>query len=279
MREAGVIRTAAIQFTAGPEIEENFSNIIAMIREAAKNGATLIMTPENTCHMRARMQEKLVSAPDETGAAGVSIFAALAKQLDVHILVGSLSIRQASGKLANRSYLFSPHDRAPITYDKIHLFDADFGDGRCYRESDVFQNGERAVVADVDGFKLGMSVCYDVRFPMLYRALAKGGAGIIAVPAAFVVETGAAHWHALLRARAIENGVYIVAPAQGGTHAGGRQTYGHSLIVDPWGEIIAEKTDDAPGIVYADITAAAIARARSSVLSLQHDRPFTVQYY
>jgi predicted amidohydrolase len=271
-----IIKTAIIQFTAGPDIDANVCVVTEYIRDAAKAGARLITTPENTCHIRGQMREKLSSVTDEVNARVMSHFQDLAHDLGVYILVGSLSVRARPDKLANRSYLFGPAGKVPVTYDKIHLFDADVGP--CgYRESDVFVHGEKAVLTQVDDALVGMTICYDIRFPHLYRTLAKAGAQVITVPAAFACETGAAHWESLLRARAIENGVYIVAPAQTGTHEGGRSTHGHAMIVDPWGEIIVEIHPDESGYRMADLDMGLVARVRSQIKSLSHDCPFSLE--
>lgn len=267
------LRTAVLQMTVGPDIGENVRMTEQMIRQAAAGGARLIATPENTCHIRAAMTEKLQTVPAADQHPMLAMAARLADELNVHILLGSVSVRGAGDKLLNRSFLYRAGQDAPVTpvtYDKIHLFDANLGPGQVYQESAVFAAGNRAVVADVDGFKLGLTICYDLRFPGFYRDLAAAGADVIAVPAAFTVPSGSAHWHVLLRARAIENGVYILAPAQVGTHAGGRQTYGHSMIIDPWGRVLAEMTEPRPGVLYATLERAMIAGVRAQLMSLAH---------
>lgn len=199
---------------------------------------------------------------------------ARANQLYLHI--GSLAIALEDGRFANRSVLFDPHGEIVATYDKIHLFDADLPGINAYRESATYAGGDRAVVVDTDHFKLGFSICYDMRFAGLYRTLAQAGAQVIAVPAAFTVPTGQAHWHVLLRARAIETGCFILAAAQGGHHANGRSTYGHSLVVAPWGEIVAEAQGDAPGLVFANLDLDAVAAARQRVPALANWREFSL---
>jgi len=179
----------------------------------------------------------------------------------------------SDAKTANRSFLIDPKGRIAARYSKIHLFDVDLPSGEKYRESNTVAGGDSATLAQTEFGKIGMTVCYDLRFPQLYRALAQNGAFLLTVPSAFTETTGKAHWHALLRARAIENGAFVVAPAQGGTHANGRKTYGHSLIVAPWGEILAEAGTE-PGVIVADIDPAAATEARARVPSLQHDRPY-----
>jgi len=202
-------------------------------------------------------------------------FQALASDLNIHLLVGSLAVKVAEDKAANRSFLITPDGAIAARYDKIHMFDVDLGNGEAYRESKNYQAGGEAVLADLSslglGGKLGMTVCYDLRFPHLYRQLAQAGAGYLAVPSAFTKPTGEAHWHVLLRARAIETGCFVFAPAQGGSHENGRETYGHSLIIDPWGEVLAEAGTD-PCVILAEIDPAKIVDARSRIPSLAHDR-------
>ena len=265
------LKLACLQITSGPDIAENLAMLEKLVREAAGNGAKLITTPENSCHMRAKSADKLQSAPYEQDHPAVPLFANLAKELNVWILIGSLSIKTSDSKLANRSYLFSPVGEVSAKYDKLHLFDVDLPTGERHRESDLFTGGQKAVVADTDFGRLGLTICYDVRFSYMFRELAKNGAGIIAVPAAFTVPTGQAHWEVLLRARAIETGSFIIAPAQVGEHDGGRRTWGHSLIIDPWGRILASGGDQ-PEIIYADIDLADVEKARNAIPALQHDR-------
>jgi deaminated glutathione amidase len=201
-------------------------------------------------------------------------FRALARETGAHLLLGSIMLRETGAeRLANRSFLIGPQGDILARYDKIHMFDVDLAGGESYRESAVFRPGEAAVLAALPWGMLGMTVCYDLRFPHLYRALAQGGADFLSVPSAFTVPTGKAHWHILLRARAIENGCFVFAPAECGEHAEGRRTYGHSLMVAPWGEILAEAGDEV-GFITAEIDTDRIAKARNMVPSLAHDRPF-----
>jgi len=193
--------------------------------------------------------------------------------LGVWLLIGSLAIKVSDTKTANRSFLIDPKGGIAAQYDKIHLFDVDLPSGETYRESNTVAGGNRAILAETSWGRLGMTICYDLRFPHLYRALAKAGAFLLTVPSAFTETTGKAHWHTLLRARAIENGAFVVAPAQGGTHANGRKTYGHSLIVAPWGEVLAEAGTD-PCVIVAEIDSARVTDARTRVPSLKHDRDF-----
>lgn len=245
-----------------------------MIREAASAGAQLIATPEMT-HLLQRRPKLFwpeVKSPEDDPV--ISAFGALAKELSVTLIIGSIALKGDDERAVNRSLLYTPDGVLTAQYDKIHLFDVVLGKGNVWRESAIYAPGQNAVVADTPAGKIGMSVCYDLRFPYLYRQLAKAGAQILAVPAAFTVPTGQAHWHVLLRARAIETGCFVIAPAQGGEHEDGRTTYGHSLMVGPWGDIIAELAHDEPGILYADIDLADVEATRAKVPSLSHDREF-----
>ena len=267
------LRVACIQSNAKADLSANLDEVAYWIRAASNDGAAFIATPENTSGMYASRAALVTSALPETNHPAIDRFAALARETGAHLLAGSLSILLDSGKLANRSILFAPSGAIVARYDKIHMFDADPRDGQAYRESATFEPGSKAVTADTTFGRVGLSICYDVRFPALYHALAQAGASIIMVPAAFTVPTGKAHWHVLLRARAIETGAFIVAPGQTGEHAGGRLTYGHSLIVAPWGEILADG-GEAEGFVAADCDLDLVGKARSMIRSLQHTRPF-----
>ena len=216
----------------------------ALIRRAASGGAVYVQTPENTAIMELETERLLSALETEEKAAPLKRLQALAKELGIWLHVGSLGIKLASGKVANRSYLIAPDGEIAARYDKLHMFDVDLAGGESYRESRNFDPGNTAVLADLPWGRLGMSICYDLRFPALYRALATAGADFIAVPAAFTKQTGEAHWQVLLRARAIETGAYVLAAAQGGLHENGRSTYGHSMIVSPWGEVLAEAGED-----------------------------------
>jgi deaminated glutathione amidase len=245
-----------------------------LVREAAGAGARLIVTPEGANLLqrnRAAMFETL--QPMETDACVVGL-RALAAELGVWVLIGSAMVLRPDGKCANRSILIDPKGAVVATYDKVHLFDVDLANGERYRESNSFEPGAQAVVADVDGVKLGLSVCYDIRFAALYRALAQAGAEVLTIPAAFTRPTGAAHWETLLRARAIETGAFVLAAAQGGQHEDGRATWGHSMVVAPWGEVIAKADHDEPCVVRATLDLAEVAKARDSVPALRHDRAF-----
>ena len=267
---------AMIQMRSGLLPEPNLDQGAGLIREAAARGASFVQTPEVSNMMqtdRATLFEHLRSEDDDRSLAG---YRNLARELRIHINVGSLALRATPEKAVNRSFLIGPSGDILARYDKIHMFDIDLGDGESYRESANYQPGETAVLTDLPWGKLGMTICYDVRFPALYRALAEAGAAFLTVPSAFTKKTGAAHWHTLLRARAIENGCFVFAAAQAGLHENARETFGHSLIVDPWGTVLAEGSGTEPGIVLAAIDPAKVATARKAVPSLQHGRRFSL---
>ncbi len=266
-------RAACVQLRSTDDVAENIRDTVRWVREAAARGATFIATPENTTLMAPDGGAKLAQSCDEAHDPALPVFSALAKELKVWILIGSLAIKVSDSKTANRCFLFAPDGGIRARYSKIHLFDVQLASGETYRESNTVAGGGEAVVAETDMGKIGLSICYDLRFPQLYRKLAQKGAFAFTVPSAFTVPTGSAHWHVLLRARAIENGAFVIAPAQGGTHANGRNTYGHSLMVAPWGEVLAEAGTE-PGVIIADIDPALAAEARAKVPNLQHDREF-----
>jgi len=271
----GSLRAALIQLNAGPSIPDNMTQAEPLIRAAAKDGARFILTPENTCRMRATREGKWEASYEQKDHPCIPFYAGLARVLGVHLLIGSLSsIRVGDQKLANRSFLFGPDGGLLQTYDKIHMFDVELPNGERYSESDTHQPGSKTALANLDSFRIGMTVCYDLRFPHLYRTLAKAGANILTIPSAFTVPTGQAHWEALLRARAIENGAYVLAPAQVGAHDGGRGTWGHSMAIDPWGQIISQIQDDKPSFSCFDLSLEAVEKARKSVPSLRHDRSY-----
>ncbi len=269
----GAFRAACVQLRSSDDVAENIRATSDLIREAKAKGAQFIATPENTTLMAPDGGAKLERSFPEDRDPALPVFTALAKDLDVWLLIGSLAIKVSDTKTANRSFLIGPDGGVAARYDKIHMFDVDLPSGETYRESNTVAGGSRAVTADLPWGRIGLTTCYDLRFPQLYRALAQRGAFLLTVPSAFTETTGKAHWHVLLRARAIENGAFVIAPAQGGTHANGRQTYGHSLIVAPWGEILAEAGTD-PGVIVADIDPALVEAARGRVPSLKHDRAF-----
>ena len=267
------LRVACVQMRSGVEIAPNIAAASDLIRDAAGQGAQLVATPEMTNLLDIRpgkARPKIVpEADDQTLAAMRS----LAAELGIWVLVGSIAVTlEGEDRLANRSVLIAPDGSVRARYDKIHMFDVEVGDGQSYRESRAYRPGERAVLAETEFGKLGMTICYDVRFPHLYRKLAQAGAGILTIPAAFTRVTGKAHWHVLVRARAIETSSFIIAPAQGGKHEDGRETFGHSLIVSPWGEVLTEKADDEPGVILADLDLDAVAIARRRIPSLGNDQ-------
>jgi predicted amidohydrolase len=266
-------RLACIQVNAGNDLFANVAAASALARDARKAGAGLIAFPECVAMMEMGRKNVLAKAAPEEAHAALSGFRALASETGAWLLVGSLTVALDGERVANRSFLLDPAGSIRARYDKIHMFDVDLDGGESYRESATYRPGEAGCVADTPFGTLGMTVCYDVRFPQLYRALARAGATLLAVPSAFTRPTGRAHWHVLLRARAIENGAYVFAPAQCGEHPHGRLTYGHSLIVDPWGEVLADGGEE-PGYVIAEIDPARVAKARRAVPSLDHDRPW-----
>lgn len=268
------MKAACIQMQSGIDPQANLRAASALIRKAAEQGATLIATPEMTglLQRQPRLFWDAVKTPENDPL--IPAFAALAAELGVTLLIGSLAVKTGEKRAANRAYLFGADGAIIDTYDKIHLFDVELGRGQSWKESAIYDGGSRAVLADTPEVKLGLTICYDVRFPALYNALAKSGAQLIAVPAAFTVPTGQAHWETLLRARAIETGSFILAPAQSGAHEDGRTTWGHSMIINPWGEIIAEQTHDGEGVIMADIDLSEVDAARAKVPAWSLDTPF-----
>ena len=265
---------ACVQLRSSGDVVENIRVTSELIREAASGGARFIATPENTNIMAQNNSAKLAATFDEALDPSLPAFSALAKELNVWLSIGSLHIKVSDTKTANRSFLFAPDGSLRARYDKIHLFDSTVASGESYRESAQVEGGHEAVLADTEFGPVGITVCYDLRFPQLYRRLAQKGAFAFTIPSAFTVPTGQAHWHVLLRARAIENGAFVIAAAQSGEHANGRKTYGHSLIVAPWGEVLAEAGTD-PGVIFARIYPSLSAEARAKVPNLLHDRDFT----
>jgi deaminated glutathione amidase len=267
-------KAACIQLTSSDNVDDNIAKLRTWVEAAAQQGASFVATPENTFYMRREGGDM----PHYTleNHPGVKEASQLARQYQLWLLIGSVAITgEESGKTYNRSLLFNQEGKIVASYDKIHLFDVEIGDGQTYRESARIIPGGKAVMVATPYAKLGMTICYDVRFPQLYRKLASAGAEILAVPAAFTQKTGEAHWHILLRSRAIENGAYVIAPAQTGTHPGGRKTFGHSLIVDPWGEVLADAGTE-EGIIVAEIDLEKVKRTRASLPSLAHDRDFSM---
>lgn len=266
---------ACVQLTSGPEHLPNIKAASDLIREAHARGALFIQTPENTSMMEPDKERMLAKAFVESDHPAVTAFSELAAKLGLWLHIGSLTVAlDNETRAANRGYLFGPDGKIQARYDKIHMFDVEIPDGQSYRESMTFKPGQEAVVESLPWCKIGLAICYDIRFPKLFRAQAQSGAKVLTAPAAFTRFTGESHWHVLQRARAIETGCYMISAAQCGTHAEGRQTYGHSLIVAPWGEVLADGGTE-PGVVMADIDLAKVAQARSMVPAIANDRNFT----
>ena len=262
--------------TSGTSPEPNLDALEALAREAAGQGAHYALSPEVSVVFAENREGLAAVAGPWDGNPAIARCAGIARDTALWLHLGSLAVALPDGRFANRSVLFRPDGTIAATYDKIHLFDATLPGLRQYRESDTYAGGDRAVVADLGPIKLGLTICYDVRFPALHHALATAGAGLIAVPAAFTVPTGQAHWDVLLRARAIETGCFVIAAAQAGQHQNGRATYGHSMIVDPWGKILGELDGETPGVLVTDIDPAAVAEARGRVPALANARTFSL---
>jgi predicted amidohydrolase len=273
--KSGAFRVGLIQMRSGRTPQANIDAAANLIGEAHERGAEYVLTPEMTNIMELS-REKLFAAivPEERDIA-LATFRELARKLSLYIHVGSLAIKVSPDKAGNRSFLINPKGEIVARYDKIHMFDVDLANGESYRESRNFRAGELAILTDLPWGRFGLTICYDLRFPALYRALAEAGATMLTIPSAFTRQTGEAHWHVLVRARAIENGCFVLAAAQGGAHENGRETYGHSLVVDPWGKILAEG-GTAPGVIFAEIDPAQVTVARAKIPSLQHGRRFEI---
>jgi deaminated glutathione amidase len=269
-------RAALVQTRAGRDIASNLDRAEALIRRAAKGGAIYVQTPENTALMELEPARVLRLVRSEADSEPLARLRALAAELGIWLHVGSLGITLGEGRVANRSFLLDPHGEIAARYDKLHMFDVDLAGGESYRESQYYGPGSKAVLVDLPFGRLGMTICYDLRFPALYRALATAGANLIAIPAAFTKQTGQAHWHVLVRARAIETGAFVFAATQGGLHENGRETFGHSMIVSPWGEVLAEAGED-PCVVFADIDMGQSEAARARIPALKHGRPFEIE--
>jgi predicted amidohydrolase len=269
----GTFKAAMIQMRSGIAPAANLDAAVRMIGEAKSAGADYVLTPEMTNIMEAKRERLLATIVDEDADTFLATMRELARKLGIFIHAGSLAIKLSSDKAANRSFLITPKGDIAARYDKIHMFDVDLDNGESYRESRTYRPGEQAVLSELPWGRIGLTICYDLRFPALYRALAEAGATMLTIPSAFTQQTGEAHWHILVRARAIENGCFVFAAAQGGKHENGRETFGHSLIVDPWGRIIAEGGTE-PGVVMAEIDLAEVSKARARIPSLQHGRRF-----
>ena len=273
MSAIATFRAALIAMRSGVSPAANLDAAVALIKEAAGAGADYVQTPEMTNVMDTRRERLLDTVVAEEKDASLARFRELARQLGIYVHIGSLAVKVSPDRAGNQSFLIDRDGEIVARYTKIHMFDVDLANGESYRESRTFRPGEIAVAADLPWGRLGLTICYDLRFPALYRALAEAGASFLAIPSAFTRQTGEAHWHVLIRARAIENGCFVLAAAQGGLHENKRETFGHSLIVDPWGRILAEGGTE-PGIVMATVDPAEVARARARIPSLQHGRRF-----
>jgi deaminated glutathione amidase len=268
-------RVGLVQLRSGRTPAANVAAAVKLIGKAKEAGADYVQTPEMTNILERKRESLFAAIVSEELDDGLATFRDLARRLGLWLHIGSLAIKVSPDKAVNRAFLIDPNGDIAARYDKIHMFDVDLANGESYRESRSYRPGELAVACDLPWGRLGISVCYDLRFPALYSALAEAGAIFLAIPSSFTKQTGEAHWHVLLRARAIENGSFVFAAAQGGSHEDGRSTYGHSLVVDPWGRVIAEG-GTAPDVVMADIDQSEVAVARSRIPSLQHGRRFEV---
>ena len=269
-----LFKAACLQVNASNDMAANIATASDLTRRAVSQGAAFVLMPENVTMMEWGRANVTAKAMPEERHVALSAFRALARELQIWLHCGSLAVILPSGKVANRTYVLNPDGAVAASYDKIHMFDVDLGNGERYMESATFESGNAAVTVDLPWGRLGLTICYDLRFPHLYRHLGQAGADFLTVPAAFTKVTGEAHWHVLLRARAIETGCFVFAPAQTGTHAGDRKTFGHALIVNPWGEILADAGTE-PGVIVADIDVAEVARARAKIPALTLDAPFS----
>ncbi len=264
------MRVGLVQLCSGIDVSENIHTTSELVRQCASQGAKLIATPEMTHLVQKDKKGLWGSIVPESLDEGVLAFSSLAKELNVTLLIGSLAIK-IGDKIANRCYVFDPNGAIQARYDKVHLFDAQVSDAESYRESATYVAGNKAVICDVERAKIGLSICYDLRFPSLYRHYAQSGANILSIPAAFTVPTGRSHWDVLLKARAIETGSFVIAAAQGGQHEDGRSTYGHSKIISPWGDVLAELTHDKPDFLWADIELSEVEKFRRRIPAWSHD--------
>lgn len=265
---------ACLQVNAGNDLGQNIETAVGLVGEAVEGGAEFILMPENVTMMEWGRKAITSKAQTENDHQGLAAFRAAAKQHRIWLHCGSLAISLDDGRVANRTYVLDSDGEIAARYDKIHMFDVDLGNGERYAESSTFAPGDKAVLVDLPWGKLGLTICYDLRFPSLFRDLAQAGADMITVPSAFTQVTGEAHWHVLLQARAIETGAFVLAPAQTGTHPADRKTFGHALIVDPWGKVLADAGTE-PGFISATINIADVGLTRQKMPSLSHDRPFT----
>ncbi len=268
-------KAAMIQMRSGMTPGANVDSAARLIGEAKNAGAEYVLTPEMTNILAARREQLFSTVVEEERDPSLAAFRALARELGITVHIGSLAIKLSHDRAANRAFVIDAKGEIAVRYDKIHMFDVDLAGGESYRESNSYRPGELAVLADLPWGRLGVTICYDLRFPALYRALAEAGASMLAIPSAFTRQTGEAHWHVLNRARAIENGCFVFAAAQCGKHESGRETFGHSLIVDPWGRILAEGGSE-PGLVMAEVDPEEVSKARARIPSLEHGRRFEI---
>jgi predicted amidohydrolase len=268
-------RVGLIQTRAGRSTAANLDAAVKLIGEAKEKSADYVQTPEMTNIMEVSRDSLFTNVVPEENDVSLATYRELARKLSIYLHIGSLALKLSTDKAVNRAFLIDPHGEIVARYDKIHMFDVDLANGESYRESRSYRPGELAVLHDLPWGRLGLTICYDLRFPALYRALAEAGASFLAIPSAFTKQTGEAHWNVLMRARAIENGCYVMAAAQGGKHENGRETFGHSIVVDPWGRVVAEGGTE-PGVIMAEVDPAEVAKARGRVPSLQHGRRFEV---
>jgi predicted amidohydrolase len=271
--KSSTFKVGLVQMRSGLDPQANLTSLLSSIDEAKRNGADYVQTPEMTNILALKREQLFANIVAEEHDPTLATMRELAQKLSIYIHIGSLAIKISPDKAVNRAFVIDRKGEIAARYDKIHMFDVDLAGGESYRESANYRPGDLAVIADLPWGRLGVTICYDLRFPALYRALAEAGASFLAIPAAFTKQTGEAHWQVLMRARAIENGCYVIAAAQGGLHENGRSTFGHSIVVDPWGKVVAEGGTE-PGVIMAEIDPAAVAAARSKVPSLNHGRRF-----
>lgn len=270
-------KAAAIQMCSGTDPEKNADDMVRLVREAALRGAIYVQTPEMTGAVQRDRPGLRAILRDEANDLIVAVAAATAKELGIHLHIGSTAIALDDGKIANRGFLFGPDGALLTRYDKIHMFDVDLDNGESWRESAVYRPGSEARVISLPFAELGFSICYDVRFPQLYRSQAMAGAQVMSVPAAFTRQTGEAHWEILLRARAIENGMFVIAAAQAGVHQDGRETFGHSMIIDPWGKVLASAGGTGEAVLVAEVDVAAVKAAHDKIPNLKNARDFSLE--
>ena len=271
--QAPGFRVGLVQMRSGRTPAQNVDAATKLIKEAKTGGADYVLTPEMTNILERKREDLFAALAPEEKDRSLAAFRDLARRLGIWVHVGSLAIEVLPQKAVNRSFLIDPKGEIAARYDKIHMFDVDLAGGESYRESGSYRPGELAVAVDIPWGRVGLTICYDLRFPALYRALAEAGASFITIPSAFTQQTGEAHWHVLTRARAIETGSFVFAAAQGGRHEDGRDTFGHSIAVDPWGRVLAEGGTE-PGVILADVDPSQVAIVRARIPSLQHGRRF-----